>query len=252
MRPLARRWALPLLLGVAALTAADRPTLTNATNGTPALPPRPVPVEEQRLVKPAHYPPALVAWVRRVAQEDDETVVRTLNTPLEVAIYTTRVLHYTADRRLYGVPEYWASFRVTNRTKRGDCEDAALAAAAILGDDERELLLLRMYDPRARKSTLHHVVQLLRRRTPAGETYMTLGINDGDILPRASSLEAVISSFERHFKKRVVRYEIYALEDKYSLIARGGGDIKKAVLEGRVRDRQGFRFFPVENFYDWR
>lgn len=73
--------------------------------------------------------------IKSMAKKDYKTVIAELKTPVEVKFYCGMVLKYESDEKLYGAAEYWPSFKRIHKRKRGDCDDGAIAAAAILSDD---------------------------------------------------------------------------------------------------------------------
>ena len=69
--------------------------------------------------------------------------IEKINNPNDAAIYCSRVLKYGKtedgveyDKKIWG-GDFWQSFKITheNPSKEGDCDDIAVAAAALLGDN---------------------------------------------------------------------------------------------------------------------
>ena len=56
--------------------------------------------------------------VRRLKGEDYRTLIREIEFPIEAMAYNLKILKYKSDQNVYGVYEYWASFRRIHEKKQ--------------------------------------------------------------------------------------------------------------------------------------
>lgn len=137
-----------------------------------------------------------------------EQVIKAVSTPEQAAEYCLS-LESASDSELYGEPDYWASFKKTHSTQRGDCEDAAIAAAVLLSDDGYKPLLLELeefWEPG--KSIKAHIVYVYKKKGLWG----SIGINSSDVQPaRYKTLDSLAKKLIDVYKE--ARFEVYRVLD---------------------------------------
>ncbi|MFH1174815.1 MAG: hypothetical protein V1725_06790 [archaeon] len=124
--------------------------------------------------------------VKTIAEEDYLQTMEDISTPLEAAIYCTKVLHYAAEENFpsneYGLPTYFVDFKTIHEKKEDVCTGGATAAAALLYDNGFHPYVLIM---RAKNSDKSHVVFVYKS---TDGWYGSIGINEIDIRTFADSL----------------------------------------------------------------
>lgn len=73
--------------------------------------------------------------------------IRQINTPAETQQWLETVLTYEYDQNLYGEDDFWAPCALTYQHKKGDCEDYAICAAAILREDVERGYIITVHNP---------------------------------------------------------------------------------------------------------
>lgn len=139
--------------------------------------------------------------VHSVANKDYQTVIRTLSTPLEATVYCLGFLEFKTDEKLHGKENYFAPFRVTHKLKKGDCDDFAIAAAAILSDDGYDCTSI-MIDrgKRNEKSVDLHMVFIYQ--DPITKKYGTIGSHGHDITYNENSPEHTVDAISRNSRRK--------------------------------------------------
>lgn len=106
-------------------------------------------------------------------------IARLYPTPEALGSFLAREITFGEDQELFGCADYWQSPQELLQRRRGDCEDYALLAQAVLRRQGREALVLSLYGP-----GYAHTVCLFRE----GSSYHILN-QDRVIRCGASSLE---------------------------------------------------------------
>ncbi|MEK6939390.1 MAG: transglutaminase-like domain-containing protein [Nanoarchaeota archaeon] len=73
--------------------------------------------------------------------------VKQISRPEEAQQWLEAVLTYEHDDKLYGEDDFWAPCALTYQLKKGDCEDYAICAAALLDNDIQQGYLIVIYKP---------------------------------------------------------------------------------------------------------
>ena len=81
----------------------------------------------------------------QIAALDLETAAKQLSSPEALAKFMKQNFSYVSDRRLFGQDEYWQSPEEMLQRRRGDCEDYALFAQAVLGRNGHQAFILSVY-----------------------------------------------------------------------------------------------------------
>jgi hypothetical protein len=134
-------------------------------------------------------------------------VIKEVKTPEQAKRYLTEYLSVKADLENYGVEDYVASFKKINEKGVDDCDGGALAAAALLRDDEYPSLMLCMF--RKEHSLEHHGGHAVFIYQVNGK-WGTLGIKEVDCEPpQYSSAEEIVRSY------RVEKFNVINIEEQY-------------------------------------
>lgn len=129
--------------------------------------------------------------------------IKQISTPTETQQWLETVLNYKYDEILYGEDDFWAPCALTYQHKKGDCEDYAICAAAILREDVEEGYIIAINNPETEKA---HAVFAYRLHRKWG----IVSNNKSEFSkPEYQSLhEVVLSSFgEKYTEYRVYDYD---------------------------------------------
>lgn len=77
-----------------------------------------------------------------------DTLAQDLNSPEAIARYMWKNFTYEYDRRQFGQEEYWQSPEEFLDHKKGDCEDFALFAHALLSENGYKSFVINLYAPK--------------------------------------------------------------------------------------------------------
>ncbi|MEK6809436.1 MAG: transglutaminase-like domain-containing protein [Nanoarchaeota archaeon] len=86
-----------------------------------------------------------------------DSSIKQINTPEETQQWLETVLTYESDKFLYGKEDFWAPCGLTYQHKKGDCEDYAICAAAILREDIDLGYIITVYNSDSLKREAHAV-----------------------------------------------------------------------------------------------
>lgn len=78
---------------------------------------------------------------------DLHSSIKEISAPTETQQWLEAVLSYESDNVLYGKNDFWAPCALTYQNQKGDCEDYAICAAAILREDVEEGYIIAAANP---------------------------------------------------------------------------------------------------------
>lgn len=142
------------------------------------------------------------SYEEQVENMSFEQVIRAIKTPEQAQKYLMNFLESKLDSEIYDIEDYIASFKKTHKIRKGDCEDGAIAAAALLSDNGYLPLLLRMYVhfPLFSSIGFSHGIYVYKENNLWG----SLGINEGDYRrPKFETLDELVAS-HKYFMYSVV------------------------------------------------
>jgi hypothetical protein len=124
----------------------------------------------------------------------------------DAEIYCTKILVkdpnplIETDKLVYGEEDYWASFKESFTNRLGDCDDGAIAAAALLYDNGFHPYFLRLC---GRKED--HLVFLYKNKEGR---FGTVGINPQDC-QESKDINDLINKFNRNYPEQgIFTYDI--------------------------------------------
>lgn len=142
---------------------------------------------------------------RKYKDKSYQEVIDIIKTPREAQDYCSYYLRYQYDKELYGSEDYWATFNLTHKNRAGDCDDGALAAAALLQDNGYEPLILSMSS-----YSEGHAVYLYKK----DGKYGSIGINSTDYHePKFDSLDSLVNTFRPTLFKKYEYYYVINVND---------------------------------------
>lgn len=126
--------------------------------------------------------------------------IKQISAPVEAQKWLETVLTYEHDPVLYGEADFWAPCALTYQRKKGDCEDYAICAAAILREDVEGGFIITVENTKDKKG---HAVFAYRL---GGKWGMVSNNKEEFRKPEYPSLyEVVLSSFAGKYTE----YRIY-------------------------------------------
>ena len=108
-----------------------------------------------------------ISYVASKKYDDAKEVQKTIKTPEGAFAWTNSNIIYVSDKKQYG-GDYWAPFTQTFKTRKGDCDDTAVSAGALICDDGYKGYLLGLYYgydglKGSAKKTFGHMVLVFER-----------------------------------------------------------------------------------------
>jgi len=153
--------------------------------------------------------------VKEIAKMEYWEVIERINNPNDAAIYCSRVLKYGKageDGKPYDTDvwgrDFWQSFKITheNPSKEGDCDDIAIAAAALLQDNGFPPYVLFYVVEEEEKG---HMVFIYKDKN---DRLGTIGGSYIDTYPSATRpIETLIRNINFSEKAKRIRYNIFDL-----------------------------------------
>jgi hypothetical protein len=115
-----------------------------------------------------------------------QKVIELVKTPEQAQEYCSKYLRYADDFDTYHSFDYWASFESTHRKRKGDCEDAAIAAYVLLEDEYIPYLIL------LKTGKKYHIV--CAYQDMSGK-WGAVSIGESEFRPPEYTFESLIKSF---------------------------------------------------------
>jgi predicted transglutaminase-like cysteine proteinase len=122
----------------------------------------------------------------------------------DAEIYCTKVMQHAgknSDKIMYGKEDYWASFKQSYYLRLQDCDDATVAAAALLQDNGFHPYFLKLDGKES-----GHMVFLYKDKEGK---FGTIGINDVDCKrPESKNIEDLFKEFNKDYNEKFLSYKI--------------------------------------------
>lgn len=147
--------------------------------------------------------------VESLKDKPHKEVVAVLKTALEAIVYNLELLEYKKDIETFGKRDYHASFKHINENKKDDCDAGAIAAAAILSDDDFPPYVAILETPDIKEA--HEVFVY---KTESGK-FGSIGINDSDCLFNCDNLEELRVEICKGLKHKHTKITVYDLGKRY-------------------------------------
>lgn len=167
-----------------------------------------IPVKNFPLPTPKDYLKAK-ELVENLKDKTHKEVVAVLKTALEAVVYNVELLEYKKDIETFGKRDYHASFKHIHENKKDDCDAGAIAAAAILSDDDFPPYVAILETP-----GINIAHEVFVYKTENGK-FGSIGINDTDCLFNYNSLEELRIEICKGLEHKHTKITVYDLGKRY-------------------------------------
>jgi hypothetical protein len=148
-----------------------------------------------------------VKKIKSIQYNDYKEMLSEIKDVRDAEIYCTKILvrdtapYIETDKLVYNEEDYWASFKESFTNRLCDCDDGAIAAAAILYDNGFHPYFLKLYGRNE-----DHLVFLYKNKEGK---FGTIGINPQDC-QEPKGINDLINEFNRNYPKLgIFTYNIF-------------------------------------------